>query len=389
MKLKLGVIFGGESVEHEISVISAVQAMKALNPEKYEIVPIYIAKDRTWYTGALLQDLDLYKDFDNLKRYAKNVVLYNTDGRFVLQSKKGFKKIVNEVDIVLPIMHGTNGEDGTIQGYLNMVGVPYAESNIFAATIGQDKVFQKQILEAEKLPITEYTWFFDHEYLENFNDIKKSVKEIGYPVIVKPARLGSSIGIKKANNEDELKQAIDQAIRYDDKILVEKVVKNLIELNCAVLGNKESSETSLIEEVLGTDEFLSYDDKYINGKKSKGMLSTNRIIPADIPKKIEKEIKELSKEVFRVLNFSGVVRIDYLMDSKKDKIYINEVNTIPGSLSFYLFDNKEKNYTKLLDEIINIAIKDYKNRENKTHSFEINILKNYNGLKGGKGKLKF
>lgn len=389
MKLKLGVIFGGESVEHEISVISAIQAMKALDEEKYEIVPIYISKDRSWYTGALLRDLDLYKDFDNLKRYAKKVVLYNSDGRFVLQSKKGFKKIVNEIDLAFPIMHGTNSEDGTIQGYLNMIGVPYAESNIFAATIGQDKVFQKQILEAEGLPITKYIWFFDNEYLENFNDIKKKVKEMGYPVIVKPARLGSSIGIKLAKDEDELRQAIDFAIRYDDKILVEKVVKNLVELNCAVLGNKEFSETSLIEEVLSTDDFLSYDDKYVGDKKSKGMLSTNRIIPADITKAHEKEIKELSKQVFRVLNFSGVVRIDYLMDDKTEKIYINEVNTIPGSLSFYLFDSKEKNYTKLLDEIINIAIKDYKNKESKTKSFDINILKNYKGLKGKKGKLKF
>lgn len=389
MKLKLGVIFGGESVEHEISVISAIQAMKALDEEKYEIVPIYITKDRSWYTGALLRDLDLYKDFDNLKKYAKNVVLYNLDGRFVLQSKKGFKKIVNEIDLVLPIMHGTNSEDGTIQGYLNMLGVPYAESNIFAATIGQDKVFQKQILESEGLPITKYIWFFDNEYLEDFTTIKKKVKEIGYPVIVKPARLGSSIGIKVAKDEDDLKKSIDFAIRYDDKILVEKIVKNLVELNCAVLGNKEFSETSLIEEVLGTDDFLSYDDKYVGDKKSKGMLSTNRIIPADITKSHEKEIKELSKKVFRVLNFSGVVRIDYLMDDKTGKIYINEVNTIPGSLSFYLFDNKEKNYTKLLDEIINIAIKDYKNKESKTRSFEINILKNYNGLKGKKGKLKF
>jgi D-alanine-D-alanine ligase len=354
MKLKLGVIFGGESVEHEISVISAIQAMKALDEEKYDIVPIYVSKDREWYTGALLRDLDLYKDFDNLKKYATNVTLYNKKGLFVLQSKKGFKKIVNEVDIILPIMHGTNSEDGTIQGYLNMIGVPYAESNIFAAAIGQDKVFQKQILKSEGLPVTGYTWFFDNEYLDDFTTIKNNVKSLGYPVIVKPARLGSSIGIKKANNEEELKIAIDEAIRYDDKILVEEVVKDLVELNCAVLGNKESSETSLVEEVLATDEFLTYNDKYIGGNKSKGMLSTNRIIPANISKKEEQAIKDLAIKAFRVLNFSGIVRIDFLMDSKKDEIYINEVNTIPGSLSFYLWDKNKKNYTKLLNEIINI-----------------------------------
>ncbi len=389
MKLKIGVIFGGESVEHEISVISAVQAMKALDEEKYEVVPIYIAKNREWYTGALLKDLDLYKDFDNLKKYAKNITLFNKDGVYVLQSKKGFKKIVNEIDLAFPIMHGTNGEDGSIQGYLNMIGIPYAESNLYAATIGQDKVFQKQILKSEGLPITDYIWFFDNEYLEDYSKIKKDVSNIGYPVIIKPARLGSSVGIKVAKNEDELKKAIDEAIRYDDKILIEKVVSNLVELNCAVLGNKEFSETSLIEEVLATGDLLSYNDKYVGDKKSKGMLSTNRIIPAGLTKKLENEIKDLSKQVFRALNFSGIVRIDFLMDNKKEKVYINEVNTIPGSLSFYLWDKNTKNYTKLLDDIISIAIKEHKNRSNKTYSFEINILNNYKGLKGKKGKLKF
>lgn len=389
MKLKIGVIFGGESVEHEISVISAIQAMKALDEEKYEVVPIYIAKNREWYTGALLKDLDLYKDFDNLKKYAKNITLFNKDGVYVLQSKKGFKKIVNEIDLAFPIMHGTNGEDGSIQGYLNMIGIPYAESNLYAATIGQDKVFQKQILKSEGLPITDYIWFFDNEYLEDYSKIKKDVSNIGYPVIIKPARLGSSVGIKVAKNEDELKKAIDEAIRYDDKILIEKVVSNLVELNCAVLGNKEFSETSLIEEVLATGDLLSYNDKYVGDKKSKGMLSTNRIIPAGLTKKLENEIKDLSKQVFRALNFSGIVRIDFLMDNKKEKVYINEVNTIPGSLSFYLWDKNTKNYTKLLDDIISIAIKEHKNRSNKTYSFEINILNNYKGLKGKKGKLKF
>lgn len=389
MKLRIGVIFGGESVEHEISVISAIQAIKALDQEKYEIVPIYISKDREWYTGNLLKEIDLYKEFDNLKKYAKNVVFYNKAGKFVLQSKKGLRRIIDEVDLVLPIMHGTNGEDGSIQGLLNMIGVPYAQSNLYASTIGQDKVFQKQILRESGIPVLDYIWFFDTQYLEDFNTIKKDVSKIGYPVIVKPARLGSSIGIKIANNENDLKGAIDFAIRYDDKILIEKVVDNLIELNCAVLGNKDGCETSLIEEVLSTGELLSYDDKYVGDNKSKGMLSTNRIIPADISKNVEKEIREISCNVFRAVNFSGIVRIDYLMDSKKKKLYVNEVNTIPGSLSFYLWDKNKKDYTKLLDELINIAIKDYKNKNNKLHTLDTNILKNFNGLKGKKGKLKY
>jgi D-alanine-D-alanine ligase len=388
MKLRVGVIFGGESVEHEVSIISAVQAMKALDGDKYEIVPIYIAKNREWYTGRLLKDLELYKDIDNLKRYAKNVVLYNKNNTFVLQSKKGFKRIVDQIDLALPVVHGTNVEDGTLQGYLELIGIPYAESNVYASSVGQDKVFQKQIFGAEKLPIVDYVWFFENEYLEDSDRIKKDIKKLGYPVIVKPARLGSSIGISKVKDESKIDEAIENATKYDNKIIVEKVVENLVEINCSVLGNYESFETSNLEEVMGRDEFLSYRDKYLGGSKVKGMAATNRVIPARISDKLTNEIKELAKKVARVLNVSGVVRIDFLLDSKENKVYINEINTIPGSLSFYLWDKNNKDYTKLLDDIITITIKNYKKRSNITYSFDTNILQNHSGLKGMKGKLK-
>lgn len=391
MKLRLGVIFGGESVEHEVSIISAVQAMKALDAEKYEIIPIYIAKDREWYTGRLLKEIDIYKDMYNLKKYAKNVVLYNKKNEFFLQNKRGFKTIVDQVDLILPIVHGTNVEDGTLQGYLELIGIPYVGSNVFAAAVGQDKVFQKQILETEKLPIADYTWFFDNDYIENSDKIKSNIKKLRYPVIVKPARLGSSIGISKVNCEEEIDAAIETAIQYDTKVVVESVVENLVEVNASVIGNYEFQEVSELEEVMGTDEFLSYKDKYLGGTKgktSKGMAATNRVIPARIEDNLTNEIKELSKKVFRVLNASGVVRIDYLIDKRSKKVYVNEINTIPGSLSFYLWEKTNKDYTKLLDEIISIAIKNYKKRMNKIYSFESNILENCGGLKGAKGKLK-
>ena len=396
MKLRLGVIFGGESVEHEVSVISAVQAMKALDEEKYEIIPIYIGKDREWYTGKLLKDIEIYRDLDLMKKYATNVVLCNKEDKFVLIKKNGIKRIVDYVDLILPVVHGTNVEDGTLQGYLELIGIPYVGSNLYSASIGQDKVFQKQILESSKLPVTKYTWFFDSEYKENEKEVLKSIKSIGYPVMVKPARLGSSVGISKAKNEDEVRVAIEEAIKYDEKILVEKVVENLIEVNCSVLGNYEDQEASELEEVMGTDEFLSYRDKYLgNAKKtgmktsSKGMVSTNRVLPARLDEKMTNEIKEMSKKVFRVLNAAGVIRIDYLIDKKAKKIYINETNTIPGSLSFYLWEATNKPYRQLLDEMISLAIKAYKRKKRKVFSFETNILSNFNGLKGMKGKLKF
>ncbi|MDD2181516.1 MAG: D-alanine--D-alanine ligase [Bacilli bacterium] len=388
MKIKVGVIFGGQTVEHEISIISAVQAMEYIDQEKYEIIPIYISKDRIWYTGKMLMDIDVYKDFDSLKKYAQKVAFYKKNGVFVLQTVGLLKRTVAELDIMFPIMHGNNTEDGSIQGYLETVGIPYVGSKVLGSAIGQDKVVMKQIMSSIDLPIVPYTWFYDTNYYGDKKLILKEIKKIGYPVIVKPATLGSSVGITLVKTEDKIDKAINDAIKYDVKIIVEKVIENLVEVNCSVLGNYTYQEASVIEEVISTEEFLTYTDKYIGkskGKTTKGMVATNRVIPARINEKLYEEVQMLAKETFNIMNLSGVARIDFLIDSKKNKVYVNEPNTIPGSLSFYLWDKTNKPYTKLLDEMLSIAIKDFKTRSKKIYSFDTNILQNFNGLKGGKG----
>ena len=389
--IKVGVIFGGESVEHEVSIISAVQAMNKLDTEKYEIVPIYITKEGEWYTGGVLREIETYKDMELLKRYTKNVVLYKKDNRFVLQNKGMIKKFVNEVDIILPVVHGTNVEDGVLQGYLKTIGVPFVGSNVLAAAVAQDKVIQKQVFEHSKLPITKYYWFYDSDYKDDQDKIVKEIeKEVKYPMIVKPATLGSSVGISSAKNKKELIDAIDEAIHYDYKIVVEEKVENLTEVNISVLGNYETQKLSEIEEVFTDNSLLTYEDKYIGGSKktgSKGMASACRKIPANIDAKLRKEVENVATVAFKSVGLSGVVRIDFLIDKKKKNIYINEINSCPGSLSFYLWEPKDKNFTALLDEMINIAIKDYKKDQNKTRSFNTNILSGFNGLKGSKGKL--
>ena len=282
-------------------------------------------------------------------------------------------------------------EDGTIHGYLQTLGIPYVGSNVYSSAIGQDKIFQKQILESSNIPVTKYTWFYDSEYKEDEEAVLKKIKSVGYPVMVKPARLGSSVGISKVKSEKEIKDAIDEAIRYDEKVLIEKVVENLVEVNCSVLGNYEYQEASVLEEVMGADEFLSYRDKYLGGSKktgSKGMASTNRVLPARLDDKLTEEVREMSKNVFKILNASGVIRIDYLIDKKTKKVFVNETNTIPGSLSFYLWEATNKEYKVLLDDMITLAIKAYKRKKRKVFSFESNILSNFNGMKGSKGKLR-
>lgn len=393
--IKVGVIFGGETVEHEVSIISAVQAMNKLNSEKYEIIPIYISKEGEWFTGNALREIETYKDMELLKRYTKNVVLYRKGGSFVLQSKGLFKKIVNEIDIAFPVVHGTNVEDGVLQGYLKTIGIPFVGSDVLGSAIAQDKVIQKQVFKDCELPVADYVWFYDSEYNDDSNQvIEKVEKRIKYPVIVKPATLGSSVGISSAKDRKELIKSIEQAIEYDTKIVVEEKVENLTEVNISVLGNYESQTLSEIEQVMTDNDLLTYEDKYIGGgkktptKSSQGMASASRIIPAEISEKLKDDVRNIARNAFIATGLSGDVRIDFLIDQKKKKVYINEINSCPGSLAFYLWEPLGKEFTSLLDDMISIAIKDYKKRINKTHSFNTNILSGFNGLKGSKGKLK-
>ena len=401
MKIKVGVIFGGRTVEHEVSIISAVQAMCKMDGEKYEIIPIYIAKDGEWYTGEVLKEIETFQDMDLMKRYSKNVVLYQKKGAFLLQTKGLFKRAVRDLDIVFPIVHGTSVEDGTLQGYLETIGVPYVGVDVYSGVVGQDKVFMKQIFKSEELPITNYVWFYDNEYQEDRDDLLKRIqKELKYPVLVKPALLGSSVGIKKAKTEAELIEAIEEAIIYDKKIVVEEMVTNLKEVNISVLGNYENQQLSVIEQVITKNDLLTYEDKYVgNGKtkgskrgsKGKGMVAADRIIPAKVTKKEEEIISDIAIKAFKSLGTSGCCRIDFLIDEKTNKIFINEINNIPGSLSFYLWEPKGKDYSDLLDDMINIGIKNYKSKNAKIRSFDTNILKGFaegSGIKGSKGKLR-
>lgn len=386
MKIKVGVIFGGSSVEHEISVISALQAIDNIDKDNYDIIPIYISKNKEWYTGADLLNIENYRDLDELLKHVKRVNLQKIDNEYYLvHSSKLFSKIISSVDIILPIVHGQNVEDGSLSGYLETIGIPYVGSNVLASALGQDKVIMKQVFSSCGIPTVSYTWFYDYEYEKDKDKYLKEIAHLGYPVVVKPASLGSSVGINFVKSEKEIEDAIKEAISYDRKIVVEKGVQNLIEVNCSILGNYEHQEVSVLEEVLSSNNILTFDDKYIgDGKKkgsAKGMVNTSRIIPANIDKDLTKKIEDISVKVFKALNLSGVCRIDYLIDSKAKEVYVNEPNTIPGSLAFYLWEAKGKKYSELLDDIIKLGVKEYKNKQSKTTCFDTNVLKDFK--KGG------
>ena len=393
--LKVGVIFGGESVEHEVSIITAVQAMKYLDNKKYQVVPIYIGKNRKWYTGECLKNMSSYRNLEDIPSMTKEVTLTTKGDEFILQKKNGlFKGTLTTIDIALPIVHGKGVEDGSLAGYLETIGIPFAGPNTLYASLGQDKVVQKEVLKSNGVNVTDYVWFFDHEYKLDEDTIISKIEKLKYPVIVKPARLGSSVGIEVAHNKKELITAINEAIKYDDKIIVEKVIPHLLEVDCAVVGNTEDMETSLIGEMFTSNDFLTFEDKYTKGGGKKGtkgngkMSNANFNIPAKIDKSIEEKIYSQAKLAFRALNLSGVTRFDFLVNKDTKEVYVNEPNTIPGCLAFFFFTPKGKTYTKLLDEMITYSIKDYKKKMKKVTSFDSNVLSTYDGTKGKMGKMK-
>ena len=387
MKTRVGVLFGGMSVEHEVSVISGLQALHALDTGAYEGVPIYITKQGEWYTGPELTSVEEFKDVAALKKKAKRVVLFTDEsGRhLLLDPKPGLfktKNIVDEIHVAFPVTHGTYGEDGALQGLLEMNKIPYVGCDVLSSAVGMDKIAAKTILKGAGLPQTGYLWFYSKAWADNREDCLARVEaELGYPVIVKPANLGSSVGVERAMNADELEQAVDLVVNYSHKVLIEKMVDNLKEVNCSVLGDYEEALPSIIEEVGKTSEILSYADKYMN-QASKGMSGSARIIPANITEETRVKVQDLAVKTFLELGAGGVSRIDFLIDTVTDEVYINEINTIPGSLSFYLWEPSGKTFTELTSRLIQLALKRTRERENLTFSIDTNLLSMHS--KGGK-----
>lgn len=386
MKIKLGVFFGGKSVEHEIAVITANQAYASIDKEKYEVIPIYISKQGLMYTGDNLFELTEYKDMKTLIEKCKQVTLIRDGDKVNILRypiKKWGENIINSIDVAFPIMHGTNGEDGTIQGYFELLGLPYIGCDILASSIGMDKIVMKKVLTESGLPVVKYVNFYSMEYIKEEEKYLNEIEEkLNYPVIVKPGNLGSSVGIKKADNRNKLIEAIELAIQFSDRIIVENAVTKLKEINCSVIGDVIDCTASVCEEPISSDEILSYADKYVGGNKTKGvpaqgqkaMAASKKKLPADLSEDKRKEIEDLAKETFKVLGANGVSRIDFLMDEDSNKVYVNEINTIPGALSYYLWEASGKSFTQEIDELVELALKRQRQRENRTYSYDQNIL---------------
>ena len=376
MKLKIGVIFGGNSLEHELSIITALQAMDNIDADKYEVVPIYITKDLVWYSSGCLRFIDSFNNFNLIEKYAKKVNLINKNGRFVLQSAGLIKRELTELHLVIPMVHGRGTEDGTIQGYLQMIGIPYVSNNIYSSVICQDKVFTRQLLEYNELPTIKYVWFFDNEYNKKKEELFKKIDKLNYPLIVKPATLGSSIGIRTVKRKEELDTVINDVLKYDRKIIVEEKINDVLEYQVSILKTNDKLFVSAIEEIETNLEYRNYLDKcnlenYLNG-------NIVRTVPAKISEKMNSEIIDFAKKTVNFLNNTGLCTVDFLYDKRSKKLYIDEINSIPSCFSHHLWEEANISYKELFTIMINDTIKNVHKDSDMVKEMDMSVLK---GLK--------
>lgn len=382
-KKTVAVIFGGRSAEHDVSIITAhtpiIQSLIAIG--QFEIVPIYIAKDGSWYSEDAMSDIAYFKqpDFEERARRNKKLQLSFDNGFKII--RPGFSSKTISVDIVFPAMHGTFGEDGSLMGLLRMAGVPFVGCDLFASAVAMDKALTKQAVAAEGISVVPYVWFTRHDWEREKSEVKNRIKKLQWPLFVKPVHLGSSIAITKANDETALENAIEVALHYDDKVLVEESVENLIEVTLPIMGNEEL-RLAAIERPLNKTEFFDFNDKYLSGgKKGSGVNSAYSEIPASITPELAREVEELGKGVYKTLGCSGIARVDFLIDGASNKVFVNEVNTLPGSLYHHNWKKVGVSNIELVGTLVTLAEERFASEQKLTRTFKSDVLRSAGGGK--------
>ncbi len=396
MKIRLALIYGSRTCEHDVSIISALQAAQHVNPDDYDLIYVYIDQNGEWYTGEKLADISLYRNFD--KRAVVRVIPMGAEGKLRLMQHPDDKLLpigrlrqIAEADVVMPVMHGMNGEDGTLQGMLELWNIPYTSSGVLGSALGMDKIAMKRVFRACGFPVLKDVCVDRSEWKRSRAGVMNRVmSELSFPVYVKPSNLGSSIGINRADNQNGLEDAIDIAVSYDRRVLVEVGIQDLMEINCAVLGYGGDAMASVTEMPVRWSDFLSFDEKYLRGAKgaksapSKGMSSLSRQMPAPIGPELTRRVEELAVEAFKALDCKGVARIDFLYDKAADELYIGEINTIPGSLAFYLWEGRGISFERMIDMMVEYAFRANADRNENVFSYQSSILSGASGAKGAK-----
>ena len=399
-KLNIAVIFGSRSCEHDVSIISALQLIEAAKTAGFTGIPVYISREGLWYTGEALTQIETVREFNPMGKGITRVNLYvsaNAGDLWAWPPQRAglFAKVpapIAHIDVAIPVLHGLHGEDGTVQGLLEMANIPYASSGVLGSAVGMDKIAMKQMLRGAGYPVLDYVWLTRDQLKADREAIVERIeREIKYPAFVKPAALGSSIGVSKATNREELDKALDLAASYDRRILVEVGINNPVEINCAALGYGEDVRTSVCEMPVPStgDKFLNFFEKYLRnagtkGESSRGMKSLSRVVPAPIGEELTERIQRMTKEIFKLLDCRGTVRIDFILD-ENDVLYVNEPNTIPGSLAFYLWQECGVSFGKLVEIMVEDALRAHADKNTNVFAFDSTILQKVAaGAKGSK-----
>lgn len=400
-KQTVAVIFGSRSVEHDVSVVTAQQVIRALDPNKYEVLPIYITRDGKWLTGPLLTDIKTFQN-DNLEELMgiKETIIPPSTGYkgMITPPVAGYlaRNVLKKIDVAFPVVHGTHGEDGTLQGVFEMADVPYVGCGVLASAVANDKITTKAILKEAGIPVVDYVSFRRYDWTRDREKWIERLEELGYPMFIKPASLGSSIGIGRPADRQMLGASVDVAVNMDRRVLAERAVVGAMEINCSVMGNNEV-RASVLERPVSFEDFLSYEEKYMRGGANKGMKGADRIIPAPLSPEMTAYIRQMTIDAFKAIDGRGIARIDYLV--KDDQVFLNEINTLPGSLSLYLWaETPEYPMTPamVVDELIRLAHEAHAEKKRTMYNYKSGLinqaaargLKGTKGMKGLKGGIK-
>jgi D-alanine-D-alanine ligase len=384
----IAVIFGGRSTEHDVSIVTAIASIiKPLEATKqYYIEPVYIAKDGSWFWDKKLKDIALYQsgEIEDFMRKAPKVHLLFDDGLTLVKSSQfAGRKMYKKIDVVFPAMHGTHGEDGELMGLLEMTNVPYVGCNMPASAVAMDKVLTKQVTSSTGIPSTPWIWFTDDELSRNPSAVLGTIKPLKYPLFVKPAHLGSSIGISRVSSSDQLMNALEVASHYDDKVIVEQGVQNLIEVTLPIIGSYQPEPALLERPLLKTEDFFDFDTKYMQGGKKgagKGGKQGSQgysEIPANISKDLYDKAVKLGIEAYKSVGCSGIARVDMLINEKTGEVLFNEINPMPGGLYQHNWNKAGVSSVELVTKLIDLAEARWQKAQKKTSVFSTNYLKQF------------
>ncbi len=388
----VAVLFGGRSVEHDVSIVTGQQIMAAFPADRYEIAPVYITRDGRWFTGAPLLQLENFRDDALLEKPGIEACLLSPDTRhhgLIINPLAGrfSRSRVQRIDVVFPALHGSHGEDGSLQGLLELADIAYVGCATLGSALSNDKIMTKVALRQAGVPVLDDFWVTREAWVAAPDDIVVQIRDrFDFPLFIKPACLGSSIGIGRADDEILLRASLDVAASFDRRILVEPALTDGVEINCAVMGYGNDYEASPLEQPLGWDDFLSYEDKYLRG--GEGMKSADRIIPAPIDDELGARIKSLSIAAFQAVDGRGIARIDYLVRAQTDEVYLNEINTMPGSLAFYLWHEAGRSRAQVLERLVQLARAAHVDKRRNTYDYQTDLLSiaSQRGSKGAKRK---